>query len=208
MKRGLRWAGTSGLLIALLLGSGCVYTTAGTKLGPVTPPQPASKPIVEYTVGDFSFTLEGGKMVTSNYVGRLLIAGILDEWKNRGYIAEARYVEAGAFTPDAEYQLTLSGSQYGESSIVMQVLSGLTLTLIPYTVTQQYDLQVALVDAKTGAKHSAAVRESNKSYVELFLLFALPVSIHNQHELNARMGDHLYSQLVGRGAFAGGDASP
>ena len=187
--------------LTLLLVSGCAYTTAGTKLAPITPPQPAFRPSVEQTVGDFSYTLEGGKMVTSNFAGRLLNESILGAWKDRGYISEARYVEKGAFSGKPDYNITLSGTQYGGSSIGLQVLSGLTLFLVPYTVTQSYDIQYTLVDVKTGKKFSASVQESNKTYVELFLLFALPVAQRGQTQMMERMGDHLYEQLYRQGAF-------
>jgi hypothetical protein len=187
--------------LTLLLVSGCAYTTAGTKLAPIIPPQPAFKPSVEQTVGDFSYTLEGGKMVTSNFAGRLLNESILGAWKDRGYISEARYVEKGAFSGKPHYNITLSGTQYGASSIGLQVLSGLTLFLVPYTVTQSYDIQYSLVDVKTGKKFSASVQESNKTYVELFLLFALPVAQRGQTQMMERMGDHLYEQLYRQGAF-------
>lgn len=189
------------VFLGMLFVSGCFYTTAGTKLGPIIPPQPAFQPSVEHTVGDFSFTLEGGKMVTSSFAGRLLNESILGAWKDRGYIREVQYVESGAFSGKADYDVTLSGSQYGASSIGMQILSGLTLFLVPYTVTQSYDIQYALVDTNTGKKYSASVQESNKTYVELFLLFALPVGQRGQKQMIERMGDHLYDQLYRQGAF-------
>ena len=187
--------------LTMVFVSGCFYTTAGTKLAPITPPLPDYKPSVEQTVGDFSFTLEGGKMVTSNYAGRLLNDGILGAWKERGYIREAHYVENAAFSGAADYNITLSGTQYGASSIGLQLLSGLTLFLVPYTVTQSYDIQYTLVDVKTGKKYSASVQESNETYFELFLLFTLPVAQRGQRQMMERMGDHLYEQLHRQGAF-------
>ncbi len=188
-------------VLALLLLSGCYYTTVGTKLTPIAPPRPVFQPSVEYTIGDFSFTLEGGKMVTSNFAGRLLTSGILDKWKERSYIRDAQYVESAAFSGKADYNLTLSGSQYGESNIAMQILCGLTLFLLPMTTTQHYDVQYALMDVRSGKQYSAGVQESNKTYSELFLLFALPWARRGQQEMMARMGDHLYDQLYRQGAF-------
>jgi hypothetical protein len=110
-------------------------------------------------------------------------------------------VESSAFTGKADYNLTLSGSQYGDSSIGMQILSGLTLFLVPYTVTQSYDLQYTLTDVKTGKKYTGSIEESNKAYAELFLIFALPFAVNNQQTMFERMGDHLYNQLYQQGAF-------
>ncbi|HVN87710.1 MAG TPA: hypothetical protein VMW17_22970 [Candidatus Binatia bacterium] len=195
------------VLVPLLAASGCTYTTVGTKLSPIAPPRPVVQPAIEHTVGDFSFTLEGGKMVTSNFVGHVLNDSIMSAWKDHGYIREARYVESSAFSGQADYNLTLSGSQYGESSIGMQILSGLTLTLLPYSVTQHYDLHYTLQDTKSGKQYSASVQESNETYVELFLLFALPFGQRGQAETVARMGDHLYDQLRQQGAFQAAPAA-
>ncbi len=189
------------LILTVLMASGCAYTTEGTKLGPITPPPNTMQPTVEHTVGDFAFTLEGGKMVTSNFAGKLINENILTSWKDRKYIRDYEYVDAGAFTGKSDYNLTLTGSQYGESSIGMQILSGLTLFLVPYTVTQKYDVQLSLVDVKSGKKYVGSVEESNKTYVELFLLFALPFGAHNEQSMFERMGDHLYNQLYQQGAF-------
>jgi len=187
--------------LASLCASGCAYTTVGSKLGPITPPRPDFQPSVEHTVGDFSFTLEGGKMVTSNFVGRTLNESIMGSWKDHGYIRDAKSVESGAFSGKADYQVTLSGSQYGESSVAMQLLCGLTLFLVPYTVTQSYDIQYTLQDVAAAKTYSASVQESNKTYVELFLLVTLPFAARNQNAMLARMGDHLYDQLYRQGAF-------
>ena len=190
-----------GLLLTVSWVSGCAYMTEGTKLGPITPPSNALQPMIEHTVGDFAYTLEGGKMVTSNYAGKILNEQLLNKWKDKKYIRNYEYVESSAFTGKADYNLTLSGSQYGDSSIGMQIVSGLTLFLFPYTVTQNYDIQFTLTDVKSGKKYTASIEESNKGYIELFLLFAFPFGVHNQQEMFERMGDHLYNQLYQQGAF-------
>lgn len=188
--------------IALALLSGCAYMTEGTKLPPIKPlPASSSPPLIEQSVGDFAFTLEGGKMVTSNYAGKILNENILESWEDRKYIRDYDYVESGRFTGKADYNLTLSGSQYGASSIGMQILSGLTLFLIPSKTTMSYDVQYTLVDVKTGKKFTGSVEESNKSYIELFLMFAFPFGIINEKNMFERMGDHLYQQLYQQGAF-------
>ncbi|MEY4717756.1 MAG: hypothetical protein RL563_374 [Pseudomonadota bacterium] len=63
---------TGSVLLAATLISGCAYVTEGTKLGSITPPANSVQPFVEHSVGDFSFSLEGGKMVTSNFAGKLI----------------------------------------------------------------------------------------------------------------------------------------
>jgi hypothetical protein len=186
------------------LTHGCVYTIAGANPPPIAAaaPPPAPAPRIEQTVGDFAFTLEGGKMVTSNYAGRLLNDAIFKHWKARGYISDATYVDAGKFSGSAPYRLTLSGSQYGESSLLAQFFCGLTLFLLPYSVEQKYDVQYSLTDAASGQTYFASIEGNDTAWVELFLLFALPVAQRGHEETIRRLGDHLYTQLRQQGAFA------
>jgi hypothetical protein len=189
-------------LMPLCLASGCVLTVAGPTPPAIEAPAPITfQPRVEHTVGDFAFTLEGGKMVTSEFVGHTLSDQIMKAWKERGYISGAQFVEAGAFSHAADYDLTLSGSQYGESSIFLQILCGLTLFLTPYSVTQNYDVQYVLDDVRSGQHYSATIQGQDKAWVQLFLLFALPVANRGHEETVGRIADHLYQQFRAQGAF-------
>lgn len=198
------------LAVFCALTHGCAYTIAGATPPPIAaaapPPPPA--PRIEQTVGDFAFTLEGGKMITSNYAGRLLNDAIFTHWKERGYISEATYVDAGKFTGATPYRLTLSGSQYGESSLLAQFLCGLTLFLLPYSVEQKYDVQYSLTDAASGQTYFASIEGNDTAWVELFLLFTLPVAQRGHQETIGRLGDHLYTQLRHQGAFGPPPAAP
>jgi hypothetical protein len=171
-------------------------------LGPMAPPTaPQFKPTVEQTVGDFAYTLADGKMITSTFQGAQLNTEIVGSWKESGYISDARPVENGAFTGAADYDVTLNGSQYGETHVVMQVLSYLTLFLVPYTVTQHYDLRYAVKGAASGQVYNASVQAAETIYVELFLLFALPWSVRNHTANMTLIGNYLYGQLRDEGAF-------
>ncbi len=189
-------------LLPLLLASGCVFTVAGSKPPPISaPPAPAVPPRVEHTVGDFAFTLEGGKVVTSEHVGKMLSSQIMTAWGERGYIAGSHFVDNGNFSRTADYTLTLTGSQYGDSSLFMQFLCGLTMFVIPYTVEQNYDLQYVLEDVRSGTTYSASVQGDDSAWVQLFLLFALPVANNGHQETIGRIADHLYEQFRAQGAF-------
>ena len=188
------------LLASSLATWGCI-TTAGGALQPIKPPLPAAKPRIEQTVGDFEFTLEGGKMVTSNKAGRLLNDEILKRWKKKGYVEESAYVESSRFTGKADYNLTLSGSQYGNSSIAMQILSGLTLLILPYTVDTKYDIQYTIENRRTGQRFSASVADSYHTTIELLLFVAAPVAMRGADRTWNAMADHLYEQLRAQGAF-------
>ena len=189
--------------IAALLGlTGCSYTTAGTKLAAIAPPTPSVQPSIQYTVGDYEFRLEGGAMISSESAGKLVNDAIMESWKERGYVRSAESVEPGQFGTAADYHVTLSGTQYGESSVFLQIISGLTLMILPYYVDQHYDVQYMAVDVKSGKTYSASVQDANTAYVELFLIFAFPfVGTRGQQAMMTTMGDHLYAQLREQGAF-------
>ena len=182
-------------IVALsLLLSGC-YTVAGESLPPVSPVAPAQPPAVEHTVGAFTFRLGGGDPKPSFFDGQQLSTEVIGVWKKRGYIQDGQFVEGGEFTPASTLRLTLNGSLQGDVSFWMEVLNALTLTLVPYRVTQHYDLQYVLQDVATGKVYEAKVQESEQTWVEGILILALPFSQRGHHAAMERMAEHLYDQL-------------
>lgn len=183
-----------------LLGSGCA-TFAGGRLPDISPTLPDEPPVIEQTIGDFSFHLDGGKMVSSVKAGRNLNREILRRWKHSGYIASQTYVKSSQFSGRADYNLTLEGHQEGESSVGLQVISGLTLLLIPYWVHSDYDLRYVLEHVQSGRKFEAAASDRYTTVIGLLLA---PVSLFLQGGAMrtwTRLGDHLYEDLSAQGAF-------
>ncbi len=192
-----------GLLI-LSFGASCTYTVAGDTPPPLEPSPPAFQPTVEHTVAEFSFALGGGDMSTSIFDGRMLGNEIMESWLERGYVRGQQYVADGEFSGTADYRLTLRGSQRGDTSFTMQVINALTLSLVPYTVTQHYDLQYVLEDAKTGAHYTATVQASDKTWVEPFLILTFPFAGRGHLTTMQRVGDSFYDQFHRQGAFTNG----
>jgi len=182
--------------------SGCI-TVAGNQLAPLTtePSAPAVLPKIEETVGNFSFHLDGGKMITSNKMGRIINEEILKVWKEKGFIESSEYVKSSEFTGRADYNLTLSGSAYGKSSILLQIVSGLTLLIVPHSIEQNYDIQYTLENVRTKEEFGASVVDSYKQWTELFLLFAAPWSGRGAQSTIDAMALHVYDQLRRDGAF-------
>jgi hypothetical protein len=182
--------------------TGCI-TVPGEQLALLQTKTAASEipPIIQESVGNFSFHLDGGKMITSNKAGRWINEEILNAWKKKGYIENSEYVEFSQFTGQADYNLTLSGSLYGESSIFLQILSGLTLLIIPHTIEQKFDIQYTLEDVRTKKKYGASVEDSYTQWSQLFLIFAAPWSGNGARATFEVMADHLYDQLLRDGAF-------
>ncbi len=70
-------------------------------------------------------------MVTSNKMGRQLNDEILGRWEKSEFISDHKYVRSSEFSDSADFRLTLSGHQEGESSTILQVIGGLTLGARP-----------------------------------------------------------------------------
>jgi hypothetical protein len=190
-----------GALGLALLCSGCV-ALAGDRLPDIEPRPLGIPPLsIEQTVGDFSFHLDGGKMITSNKAGRNVNKMILDRWQRRGLIAKELYVESSTFTGTAEYNLTLAGHQEGDSSVALQVLSGLTLYLIPYSVNTKFDLVYTLEHVESGRNFEARAADSYRTVTQLLLFPITPFALGGAMRTYNRLADHIYEQLAEQGAF-------
>jgi hypothetical protein len=194
LTRGALW------LVLLPLASGCI-TMSGDRLADLEPARPPRVPHLEQTVGDFSFHLDGGKLVTSNRMGRLLNDEVLARWKKAGFISGHSHAKASRFSGRAEYNLTLSGHQEGDSSVLLQLLSGLTLFVLPYWVKTDLDLRYTLEHVPTGRTFEAEAADDHTVVVSLLLLPASPFTQRGRTRTLDRLADHLYEQLHRQGAF-------
>jgi Short C-terminal domain len=200
-RRGItRLASLSVIILTSACSISCV-TIAGNQLTDIKPTPPSIPPRIEETVGDFSFHLDGGKMITSNRQGRTLNQELLKRWEARGWIAHHQYVKRSAFTGTADYNLILSGHQEGESSVFMQVLSGLTLLVVPYWVTEKMDLRYTLEHVRTGRTFEATASDSYSAVSQLFLLPVTLFAMGGAKHTYDRLASHLYEQLSSQGAF-------
>jgi hypothetical protein len=155
--------------LAVIPLTGCI-TIAGDQLSDIEPSPGEIRPSIEQSVGDFTFDLKGGKMVTSNKMGRILNDAIFGRWVKSGLITDHKYVKSLKFSDSSEYRITLSGHQEGESSILLQIISGLTLTVIPYYVNTKFDLRYTLENSVTGCVFEANASDSFNQVVGLLLL--------------------------------------
>ena len=195
----MRWPSIA-VLLALPHLTGCI-TVAGKNLQDLTPSAASPAPAVEQTVGDFSFHLDGGKMVTSNKMGREVNDEILGRWQDSDFITGHTYVKSSQFTEASQFRITLSGHMEGDSSIILQIISGLTLTVIPYYVDSKMDLRYSVENAVTGCVFQAEASDSYKTVVGLLLLPATPFTQGGSNRTLERLANHLYDQLASRGAF-------
>lgn len=190
-------------LCVILMGSGACITTSGDQLRDIAPSPPHTPRSIEQTVGkDFSFHLDGGKMVTSNKMGRIINDEILGRWMKKGFITGHQYVKSSQFTGNSRYNLTLSGHQEGNSSIVLQIISGLTLFILPYYVTTEFDLRYTIEDTETGKTFSSKASDSYTMIGPSWILLPVaPFAQGGSQRTFERLSDHLYLQLAEEDAF-------
>jgi hypothetical protein len=199
-KGPLSIAGHSVLLL-LWCASGCTYTVADQTLPDLDVAPAALQPRIEYTVDNFAFAKGNSDLKPYGLEGRLLAQEIATSWHERGYIEEPKFVDAATFSGSAEYNLTLNGTLRAETSFWMQVLNALTLMLAPYTVTQHYDVQYVLEDVRSGEIYGARIQATEKTWVDLLLVLALPFAQRGHRATVERLGEHLYEELQSQGAF-------
>ncbi len=181
--------------------SGCM-TFSGEKLAELKPIIPVTSPNIEESVGDFTFHIDGGAMVTDNKAGRIINNAILEKWKSNKYISDFTYVKKESFTGNAQYNLTLSGHQEGQSSVAMQIISGLTLLLLPSTVNTTYDLTYKLENVKTGKKYTTKVSEDMSTVLWLLYFPAFPFSFVGADNTMEHLSENIYQNFVQQGAFS------
>jgi hypothetical protein len=186
---------------AVFFLAGCV-TSAGNRLRDVERARPSEVPRIEQTVGDYSFHLDGGKMITSNKAGRLLNDEILKRWKKWGYIASQTYVKSAEFTGAGDYEVTLGGFHDGDSSIFLQLISGFSLMVIPYYVNTSFTVKYDVRDPRTGRTWHAETADSYNTIISLILLPATPFAQGGQSKTLDRIAAELYRQLSEQGAFS------
>jgi hypothetical protein len=193
--------------ICILGLSGCLHLSQDL-LSPVEISPSPFKPFVEYQVSpNFQVSTPGGgyiKLATSNKIGRELMNEALQRWKKKGYIAGFEYINhtRGDFTVDSELRLILGGSGTMKSNVGLQVLSGLTLLVIPVYGEQTFDVTVMGTRADLeGREFHAAAKEGVEEWIQLFLLPTMFFAPGVDSDARARVGDHVYLQLQEQGAF-------
>jgi hypothetical protein len=187
--------------LALFTLTGCM-TFSSNKLSELQPIKPSTIVSIEQSVSkDFSFEQDGGQMVTDNKMGRIINDGVLNSWKNNNYISNHYYVEREKFTKRTDYTLTLSGSQRGDSNIGMQVISGLTLFLIPNNVHTTFDVEYTLKNNKNGKTYTSRASEEMDSWFWLLYFPIAPFSGLGLSNTMDHIAEHVYQDFVSQGAF-------
>jgi hypothetical protein len=195
------------VLACAVASTGCLHLSKNL-LEPIDVPPPAHRPFVEYQISpDFTFGTPGGgyiKLATGTKIGRGIMNRLLKRWAKAGYISGFAYVnpKQGDFTPASELRLILDGSVTAESSVALQIVSGLTLLVIPAYGEITYDLIFEGLRTDRGdCRFEAAAKDGIDEWIQILLLPALPFAPVADARTDARLSRHLFSQLEGQGAF-------
>jgi len=177
-------------------------TFAGDNLEVLATINPKVSPMIEYTIGDdFDYSVDGGALSSSVTMGKRLSTGILGSWKNNNYVSNFHYANRGRFDKSGEYTLILEGRLDGESNIILQILSSLTLFVIPFDIDASANLTFKLENTITGEKYVSKSYETINQTWWIVFLPALPFMYAGENDLYERMSEHVYQDFVAQGAF-------
>lgn len=150
---------------------------------------------IETAVTDFKAHLDGGKMATSHYFGRVEQSSIVNQWKSAGVVDTETFQKGETWSGSADYEVVLTGSQNGKSNIGMQVLSGLTLMIIPYAVDQNYEITIKRRDVKTGEVKTATAKYRYYQLVSILHLPFFPFILVSETKADQRVAASLWCQM-------------
>ncbi len=188
------------LLAPLVFLASCV-TSSGNKLAEIDPPSAIGTYSFEAGFRDFNYSLDGGALQSSASMADKINGKLARSWTRHGYAS--RFVQRGRSpgTGGSDYMLTLTGNLDGDSSVVMQVISGLTLLIIPHTIDAHAFLVFELKRERDGAIFKASVAEDVNQITWLPLILALPWMEAGADHAVEKMSLHLYQQFADQGAF-------
>jgi hypothetical protein len=184
--------------------SGCMTFAQSTPVAAPPAPSPALASLqVAYRVPEFTFADNEDPPRMSRVDGQLLAQEITEAWRARGLVRGAELASPDARWPgDFFYVLTFTGHQRNDSGFWSQGFNTLTLFLLPYSVTHHYEIACLLENVLTGQQYTATVEATDKTWVTLPFLPALPFYQHGHRAEMEIAADRLYQAFAQQGAFA------
>lgn len=124
---------------------------------------------------------------------------IMTRWKEKNIIAD--YAFPGELKKEPDYTITLSGERNEDGSMLAALLGGLTLGILPSSVTLTYELDFEFINNHTQKHYNVKVKNAVTTISQIFLIVALPVSMTGATDAINDMADNLYDELNKQGAF-------
>jgi hypothetical protein len=184
------------LVLMVISVSGCAVTYTREENFPkfeIAPPK--NKVDIETAVTNFTAHLDGGKMGTSHFFGRVEQQTIVGQWKSAGVVGKEVFQKGETWSGDADYEVVLSGRMHGESNVILQIISGLTLMIIPHYVDQNVDITIKRRDVSTGEVKTAQASYRYYQLVSLVHLPFFPFAVASEVKADKRLAASLWCQM-------------
>ena len=188
------------LLLLLCSLQGCL-TFPGDKLAEIWPPAAIGTHSFETRFVAFEFELDGGALGSSASMAEMVNRKIMQTWVRQGYASSCVHRGESPSTGTADYTLTLSGNLDGESSVILQFISGLTLLCIPHTIHAHGYFAFELKRERDGAVFKANVAEAVTQITWLPLILCVPWKNSGIDTAMDKVALHLYQRFAAQGAF-------
>ena len=188
-------------VVAVMICSPGCLSFSGDRLEEIDPPQARRAVSIESGFRDFLFQVDGGAISTSASIADKLNRDVLRRWQRRGYVSRFNQRGRKEFTDRPDFTLALSGSLDGRSNVFLQILSGLTLLVIPHYINAEAYFSYELTNTKTGQVYKADVEEDVLRVFWLPFIVGLQfMKVGESHAID-KVALHLYKQFAEQGAF-------
>ncbi len=188
--------------ISLFLITGCMNFNH-VDIPEVQINEPTIKPTIGIKVADFKQYYDGKidyeNVVSNEKMGLNCLAGVLNPWKAEKLIKNYKAIEKYKKLPD--YTLVLNGHINAGSSIALNILSPLTLFIIPSYKTASFNLSFVLINNNTQEEFIENLNTSFTTWVDLIFLPVFPlfwIRMDNRITDRSMFIYHLFKE---KGAF-------
>ena len=186
---------------ALLL-SGCMNFNK-FDIPDVTIDVPKSKPIIGLVVGNFKQYDNGSpissKIISNKDMGMNCMRGLLDPWKKNELIGDFAPLEKLKKNPD--YILTINGTIDENSSNALNIISLLTVFIVPAYQDVDFKLSFVLTDNKNGKDFEGNFDNAFTIWKNLIFLPVCPLFWVRMDRRIYKRSMFLYSKFAKQGAF-------
>ena len=190
------------LLVTMFLLAGCMNFNH-VDIPEVHNKEPKTIPTIGIKVGDFKQYCDGEidtrNIISNEQMGLNCLAGMLAPWKNGELIKEYQPIEKYKKIPD--YTLVLNGFINEDSSTTLNIVSALTLFIIPSYITASFDLSFVLINNTTKEEYKNNLKTSFTTWKDLVFLPLFPLFWIRMDNRITDKSMYMYHLLNEQGAF-------
>ncbi|HJO93945.1 MAG TPA: hypothetical protein QF753_11130 [Victivallales bacterium] len=164
---------------------------------------PITKPDIAVKVGDFKQYYNGKidtrGIISNKKMGENCIKGLLDPWMQDKFINN--FMSEKQYKKTADYTLVLNGKLHEKSSPTLNIISILTLFIVPSYVKTEFDLSLELTDNKTKQVYKQPFKASFTVWKDLIFLPLFPVFWIRMDNRRFDKSMYLYHNFIKQGTF-------